>query len=138
MAKVILDTNIYLNFYRLDNSQSLEMLKSLNQLIKTKKFELILPRQIEDEFIRNKNSKSAIYGDHILNFQKGLEVQFKVPHLIKSTKKIEQIKRTVKKLQLLKKRPLMIITVECLNQIVRLIKKSVSYFFMRTVRPKPI
>jgi len=102
MTKIIIDTNIYLNFYRLNSGHSLEMLKNLNKLIADGKFKLVLPRQIEDEFIRNKNSRSAIYGDHILNFQKGLEVQFKIPHLIKSTQKIEQIKRTVKKLQLLK------------------------------------
>ncbi len=102
MSKIIIDTNIYLNFYRLNSGQSLEMLKNLNKLVKSKKFRLALPKQIEDEFIRNKNSKSAIYGDHILNFQKGLEVQFKVPYLIKSTQKIERIKRTVEKLKSLK------------------------------------
>jgi predicted nucleic acid-binding protein len=99
MSKIIIDTNIYLNFYRLDSGQSLEMLKNLNQLIKNKNFKLVLPKQIEDEFIRNKNSKSAIYGDHILNFEKGLSVQFKIPHLIKSSQKIKQIEKTIKKLQ---------------------------------------
>lgn len=100
--KIIIDTNIYLNFYRLDGGQSLEMLKNLNKFIESGKFKLILLKQIEDEFIRNKNSNSAIYGDHILNFQKGLEVEFRIPYLIKSSKKIEQIKNTIKKLKILK------------------------------------
>jgi len=80
------------------------MIRDFNKLIADGKFKLILPQQIEDEFIRNKNGKSAIYGDHILNFQKGLEVEFKVPYLIKSTKKIEQIRNTVKKLKSLKEK----------------------------------
>ncbi len=105
MPKLVIDTNIYLNFYRLDSGQSLEMIKNLNQLVGTSgRFKLILPKQIEDEFIRNKNSKSAIYADHILNFERGLEVQFKIPHLIKSTSQIEQIKRLVEKLNQLKKK----------------------------------
>ena len=104
MPKIILDTNIYLNFYRLDGGQSVEMLKNLNKFIEAKngKFKLILPRQIEDEFIREKNSGTAIYGDHILNFKKGLEIQFKIPSLIKSSQKIEQINKVVKKLNTLR------------------------------------
>ncbi|NQU99213.1 MAG: DUF4935 domain-containing protein [Parcubacteria group bacterium] len=102
--KIILDTNIYLNFYRLNGGQSLEMLKNINQFIEDGKFKLILPRQIEDEFVRNKNSRGGIYGDHILNFQKGLEVELKIPYLIKSSQKIEQIKNTVKRLKGLKEK----------------------------------
>ena len=33
------------------------MNKNLNKLISDRKFKLILPKQIEDEFIRNKNIK---------------------------------------------------------------------------------
>lgn len=102
--KIIIDTNIYLNFYRLDGGQSLEMLYNLNKFIKRKKFKLILPQQIEDEFIRNKHSGNSIYGEHILNFQKGLDVEFKIPYLIKSSSKIEQIKKTVKRLKILKEK----------------------------------
>jgi hypothetical protein len=80
------------------------MIKNLNQLLKDKKFQLILPKQIEYEFIRNKNSKSAIYNDHILTFERGLDVKFKTPHLIKSTRLIVQIKSVVEKLNDLKKK----------------------------------
>ncbi len=104
MIKLIIDTNIYLNFYRLDSEQSLEMIKNLTQLVKSRKFQLILPKQIENEFIRNKNSKNAIYTDHILSFEKGLDVQFKIPHLIKSSQQIEQIKKVINKLNGLKKK----------------------------------
>lgn len=103
ITKVIIDTNIYLNFYKLNSGQSLEMIKNLNQLIKSGKFKLVLPKQIEDEFIRNKNSSNTICRDHISNFEKGLEIQFKIPYLIKSNKKVRQIKKIIQRLNALKK-----------------------------------
>ena len=100
--KVIIDTNIYLNFFRLNSGQSLDMLKNLNSMIDEKVFDLILPKQIEDEFIRNKNS-SVFYDDHILEFDQSLKVKSsKIPYLIKSSRQAEQIKNTVKKLNSLR------------------------------------
>ena len=63
--KVLLDTNIYLNFYKRKNNQQLKSLDILLDLIDKKKIILLFPKQIEDEFIRNKNAQSVIYNDHI-------------------------------------------------------------------------
>ncbi len=99
--RIIIDTNIYLNFYRLNGEQSLEMLNYLNEFIKSDRFELILPKQIKNEFIRVKNSKKAIYEDHILNFQKDLKTNPHIPLAIESFPKIRQIESSIKKLNTL-------------------------------------
>ena len=46
--KVVLDTNIYLNFFRKRDDQSLVYIKSLLNLIEKKKFQLILPIQVKN------------------------------------------------------------------------------------------
>jgi hypothetical protein len=78
------------------------MIKTLNSLIRGGKFKLVLPKQIEDEFLRNKYGSSVIFKDHISNFEKGLSVSFKAPNLIKSSRLVGQIKGVVKKLNELK------------------------------------
>jgi len=56
--QLFIDTNVFLSFYHL-SSDDLEELKKLSVLILQKKVELYLPKQVEDEFFRNRDSKIA-------------------------------------------------------------------------------
>ncbi|OGH94606.1 MAG: hypothetical protein A2538_00420 [Candidatus Magasanikbacteria bacterium RIFOXYD2_FULL_41_14] len=110
------------------------MLKNLINLIEKEKLELILPKQIEDEFIRNKNS-SNIYHDHILNFGEGLGVTLKTPNLLTFSQKINQIKSTVKKLNSLKERAVTDYKNRVFNPKSR-INRSLNKLFSLATRPE--
>lgn len=101
--KVIIDTNILLNFYRLDGKQSMEMLDKLIELINSGKIELIIPWQIELEFLRNKNS-DQIYGDHVINFEKKLTIDLQIPQVLKTSALAKQLKSSVKRLTDIRKK----------------------------------
>ena len=56
--KLFIDTNVFLSFYHL-SSDDLEELKKLAVLLDQRKIELFLPRQVIDEFRRNREVKIA-------------------------------------------------------------------------------
>lgn len=97
MTQLIIDTNIYLNFYRLKSRQPLELLQQLASLVKSKKFEVILLRQIQDEFLRNKYGKS-IY-EHFLNLEKQLKVDFVAPAILQKSKHEKKVRKAVRQLK---------------------------------------
>jgi predicted nucleic acid-binding protein len=55
---LFIDTNIFLGFYHL-SSEDLEELRKLSVLLKQKRITLYLPKQVIDEFARNRESKIA-------------------------------------------------------------------------------
>ncbi len=99
--RVILDTNIYLNFYRRKSDESIKSLKLLSDLVVQSKIILVLPKQISDEFIRNKNAASVIYNDHIKVLEKELTLgEAVVPSFLKLSlpaKKINNLKQRIAK-----------------------------------------
>lgn len=101
--KVILDTNIFLNFYRLDGKQSVEMIDRLVEFINSEKIELIIPWQIEMEFLRNKNS-NEIFEDHVSNFEQQLTVNLQIPQILKASLLAAQLRVNIKKLSEVRKK----------------------------------
>lgn len=102
MKHVVIDTNIYLNFYKLKGDQPIRMLKELTTLINTEDFELILPDQIRDEFVRNKYS-NAVYKDQILNLEEQLNVNFVSPPILQNSRYEQKVSNAVNKLRKYKK-----------------------------------
>jgi len=96
--KLIIDTNIYLNFYRM-SEQPLTYFDSLIKLINEEKIELILPKQIEDEFDRNKLGTGA---DFVKSLSESSE--FKEPVFLRSYKEIKKLKVLMHKIKALKKK----------------------------------
>ncbi len=58
MITLFIDTNVLLSFYHL-TSEDIEELKKLVALVDKKEIDLIVPKQIEDEFWRNRGAKIA-------------------------------------------------------------------------------
>jgi hypothetical protein len=56
MITLFIDTNVLLSFYHL-TSEDIEELKKLVALVKNKEIGLIVPKQVEDEFWRNRGGK---------------------------------------------------------------------------------
>lgn len=56
MITLFIDTNVLLSFYYL-TSEDIEELKKLVALVKNKEISLIVPKQVEDEFWRNRGGK---------------------------------------------------------------------------------
>jgi predicted nucleic acid-binding protein len=56
MITLFIDTNILLSFYHL-TSEDIEELKKLVALVEKKEIELIVPKQVENEFWRNRGAK---------------------------------------------------------------------------------
>ena len=58
MIHLFIDTNVFLSFFHL-TSEDLEELKKLAALIDSGEIQLILPEQVENEFVRNRGAKIA-------------------------------------------------------------------------------
>jgi predicted nucleic acid-binding protein len=58
MIRLFIDTNVLLSFYHL-TSEDIEELKKLIALVEKKEIELIVPKQVEHEFRRNRGAKIA-------------------------------------------------------------------------------
>lgn len=56
MITLFIDTNVLLSFYHL-TSEDIEELKKLVALVESKEISLIVPKQVEDEFWRNRGGK---------------------------------------------------------------------------------
>lgn len=56
-VNLFIDTNIFLSFYHL-SGEDLEELDKLAVLIKKKQVQLLLPRQVRDEFYRNREKEN--------------------------------------------------------------------------------
>jgi len=94
--KVIIDTNIYLNFYRKRADQSIEFLDPLTELVDTKKFELLLPTQVKGEFLYNKN---RVIIEQIIALTTGLQVQAPLPDFVKGSQESKSLIKAIKTLK---------------------------------------
>lgn len=86
--RIIIDTNIYLNFYRLTNDQSLKLIDQLIKLINDKKIELILTHQIRDEFYRDKN---IVFKEYLNNLNNAFDKDLRVPKFLELNKKSKDV-----------------------------------------------
>lgn len=101
MHYVFIDSNVFLNFYTF-NQDHLDKLDNLIDLIKSKKINLILPRQIIDEVSRNRENKLKETLKSLESFQ----IKLSIPstchdmHEMKAVQKtIELLKEQSKKLK---------------------------------------
>lgn len=90
MKKVFIDTNIYLNFYRKKGHPTKE-LSTLKKAIKEKKIDLIVTKQLYDEFYRNVNDETYKIINELENYKKNLDFDLSTPELVK----VEGIKRQI-------------------------------------------
>lgn len=93
--KVIIDTNIYLNFYRKRADESLLFIKALIDLVKKGKFQLILPVQVKNEFLYN---KEQVVKEQLIALDSGLDVKVILPDFIKKSREVKRLKSAVKTL----------------------------------------
>ena len=133
--RIVIDTNVYLNFYRM-SKQSLTSLTSLIKLIKTKKIELILPKQIEDEFYRDKNIVSRdfisnlkklhvenkFYSDKNIT-SKNSELNIEIPTFLRSYRGIKKLNVLSKKLKKIEKEKIK--SIKNINEKLEKIKKDI-------------
>jgi PIN domain-containing protein len=102
MKRILIDTNILLNFYRFHKEgQSFDMIDNLMDLIEKNKIDLLLPRQIKNEFYRDKYIVANIYKKdlEILNKKK-----IATPAFIKKSKDVIELNKTQNKLKSLSKK----------------------------------
>ena len=97
---VLIDTNVYLNFFRRQKDQSLLLLDNLLSLQKEKKIKVLLPQQVEDEYWRNKRQVLESIVDEM---QKGIQEDIVLPDIVKSYTASLQLKELKKKFCTLKK-----------------------------------
>lgn len=97
--KVVIDTNIYLNFYRKRDDQSLLFIKPLIELVENNKFQLILPVQIKNEF---SYWKDAIVKEQIKCLEDGLKVTMQLPDFINKSREVKKLNTAIKSLRTLK------------------------------------
>ncbi|OGF49990.1 MAG: hypothetical protein A2231_03510 [Candidatus Firestonebacteria bacterium RIFOXYA2_FULL_40_8] len=96
--QVLIDTNIYLNFYRMSDD-SLKTLSELIKLLENEKFVLILPTQIRDEFNRRKYDVVNTEISNIYNTNKFNSIS--IPVLMRNSSKAKIVNsnlKTIKKL----------------------------------------
>ena len=91
MKRVFIDTNRYLDFYRASD-HTLSILKALVELIKSGEIEVILPKQVLDEFIRD---KELVFKDFV---DKNLH-PINVPGLLNGSKDIQNTNKKIMKIR---------------------------------------
>jgi len=88
---LFIDANVYLSFYHYSNDD-LDELQKLSALVKRDKIELLLPKQILDEFWRNHESK---LHDATSTF-KSSKLDNRFPQICKSYDEYEQMQSAIK------------------------------------------
>ncbi len=99
MMRVVLDTNILLNFYR-GSDQSLESVSALLNLVKNKKIDLVFSRQILDEFYRD---RPVVLKSYFQNLEKVGSFGSDTPVFLKNYAKIRKLINFQKKISFLGK-----------------------------------
>lgn len=100
MYYVFIDTNILLTFYSFTN-EHLNKLKTIVELIKTKKIKLILTQQVYDEFIKNREKQIKVtieFINEIKNVQKTSLTHHDFEEMKQIDAKFQEIKDLAKKL----------------------------------------
>ena len=91
MERIFIDTNKYLDFFRASEN-SIKTLDNLIDLIEKGKLELILPKQVSDEFIRDKD---LIY----LTFIKENFKKIKIPAFLKENDEIKNVNKLIDEIE---------------------------------------
>ena len=92
MKYVFIDTNVFLNFYSFSKDH-LDKLKILVHLIKESKIKLILPRQVIDEFNRNREGKLKETLDYLDSFK----TRFRSPTTCHDFSEMKEIQKKIDK-----------------------------------------
>ena len=85
---LFIDTNVLLSFYHLA-SDDLEELRKLSVLIDKDKIKLLLPRQVVNEFRRNRENKIA----DALKGLKGQNLKLQFPQICKDYPEYKDLRR---------------------------------------------
>jgi predicted nucleic acid-binding protein len=96
--KIFIDTNILLDLYHL-SGPDLDELKKVLKLVKKNKIELLVSRQIEDEFWRN---REGVIFDALKNFR-DTKATSKIPNIVRTYTEHNELKEAVDKVNLLVK-----------------------------------
>jgi hypothetical protein len=91
---LFIDTNVFLSFYHL-SSDDLEELHKLSVLVEKKMVRLILPRQVRDEFRRNRDAKIA---DALKRFRE-VRLNLQYPQLCKDYSEYERLRELQKEFE---------------------------------------
>lgn len=97
---VFIDTNILLKVYSYSEDHPTR-LKEILELIKNKKITLIIPKQIVDEFYRNRETKLQ---PSLKDIEQLKEVPFNIPSFCHDIKEIKEIKKQFNEIQKLSKK----------------------------------
>ncbi len=92
MINLCLDANVYLNFYHYSD-KDLKSLEKLIDLIDDEDLNLLLTRQIIDEFNRNRDAKIK----EALNIIKGYKLEFNAPKILNNYNEFSEIKKNINK-----------------------------------------
>jgi hypothetical protein len=88
MINLCLDANVYLNFYHYSD-KDLKNLEQLIDFIDEEDLNLLLTRQIIDEFNRNRDAKIK----EALNIIKGYKLEFNAPKILNNYIEFSEIKK---------------------------------------------
>lgn len=90
--KVFIDTNILLDLYHL-SGPDLDELKKVLKLMKKNKVELLVSKQVEDEFWRNREN---VISDALKRFQETKAIA-KIPNIIRTYEKFSDLNASIDK-----------------------------------------
>ncbi len=91
--RLIIDANIFLNFYR-QSPQSYKTIDALVDLLDNPNIKLVIPKQIRDEFERNKESTAY---EFIKALENNTKQEIREPSFLSKDSKIAKIKDLIKK-----------------------------------------
>jgi len=97
--RILIDANIYLNYYR-QSPQSYNSIDKLIKLLEDENIELIIPKQVSDEFERNKE-REAFKFIEALKKDAG-KIAIREPSFYSTATKIKQLKNLLKKVSQLR------------------------------------
>jgi hypothetical protein len=91
MINLCLDTNVYLSFYHFSDND-LQKLEEIITLIENEDLNIILPEQIKNEFIRNRESKIL----DALKTVKEVKIDSRLPRILDSYPERNELKELFK------------------------------------------
>lgn len=97
--RILIDANIYLNYYR-QSPQSYDSINKLIKLLDDEDIKLIVPKQVSDEFERNKEKEAFRFIKALKENTKEMEIR--EPSFYSRATKIKQLKSLFKKASQLK------------------------------------
>ena len=116
---VFIDTNIFLNFYHFSDD-SLEVLEELIELASPGEMTIHLPKQVENELKRNRESKLQF----AMTDFKNAKLAAGVPHHLRGTESARQYDEAIKTAEKAKK----VLIIESLNDLKDIQNKNIPIF----------